>query len=73
MELHWSVFVRPRTKFHRIDEGYAWVPRTRDIAEDPRKEIQEIKVFGLRRHPNRSSKLQEVGFLPTLAYFPFLG
>ena len=55
-----------RTKVYRIDEGYAWVPRTRDFNEDLRKEIREIKDFGLGRLPTRSSMLQEVGTLPTL-------
>ena len=34
-----SVFVWPRTKVHRIDERYAWVPEKRDFTEDPRGEI----------------------------------
>ena len=52
MELHWFDFVRPRTKVHRINEGYTWVPRMRDFIEDPRKEIREIKVSSFRRLPN---------------------
>ena len=35
----WSVFVGLRTKVHRIDEGYVWVPRKKDFVEDPRREI----------------------------------
>ena len=70
MELRWSDFVGPRTKVHRIDEGYAWVPKTRDFAEDPRKEIQKIEVVGLRWLPTCSSTLQEVGILPTLVLVP---
>ena len=54
------VFIGPRTKVHRIDEGYAWVPRTRVLAEDLRKEIQEIKVGGFRRLPTHSSTLEEI-------------
>ena len=73
MELHWSVFVEPRTKVHHIDEGYTWVPRTRDFAEYPRKEVQEIEVVGFRRLPTSSYTLKEVGILPTLVYFPFFG
>ena len=69
-ELRWSIFVGPRTKVHRIDQGYAWVPRTRDFAEDPRKESREIEVVRLRRLPNRSSTLQEVWILPTLVLVP---
>ena len=32
-EFHWSVFVGPRMKAHRIDKGYAWVPEKRDFVE----------------------------------------
>ena len=53
----WSVFVRPRTKVHCIDEGYAWVPL--------------IPVF--RKVPTRVSTLQEVGNSSYLVYFPSLG
>ena len=38
-EFRWSVLVGLRTKVHRIDEGYAWVPRKKYFAEDLRKEI----------------------------------
>ena len=38
-EFHGSVFVGPRTKVHRIDERYAWVPEKRDFAKDQRGEI----------------------------------
>ena len=41
-EFHGSVFVEPRTKFHRIDERYALVPEKRDFAEVPRGEISGI-------------------------------
>ena len=39
MEFRWLVFVGPRTKVHRINEGYAWVPGNKDFAEDPKREI----------------------------------
>ena len=39
MKFHWTVFVGSRTKFHRINEGYAWVLRKKDFAEDLRNEI----------------------------------
>ena len=42
-----SKFVRPRTKVHRIDKGYAWVPKTRDFAENPNEEFGKSKVSGL--------------------------
>ena len=28
-------FVEPKTKVHHIDEGYVWVPKTRDFSKDP--------------------------------------
>ena len=46
-----------RTKVHRINDGDEWVPRTRDFVEDPRKEIWEIEVVGLRKLPTNSSTL----------------
>ena len=41
MKFRWSVFVWLRTKVHHFDKGYAWVPRNRDFAKDPRREISE--------------------------------
>ena len=32
-------FVEPRTKVHRLDEGYTFLPKTRDFAENPKEEI----------------------------------
>ena len=72
-ELCWSNFDGPRTKVHRINKGYTWVPRMRDFVKDPRKEILEIEVVGLRRLPTRSFTLKEGGILPTLVYFPLFG
>ena len=46
-EFHWSVFIGPRTKVHRIDEGYAWVPKTWDISENLNEDFVESKVSGL--------------------------
>ena len=56
-EFRWSVFVGPKTKVHRIDEGYAWVPRKKYFIEDPRKEIE---FFGFRKLPTHVFMLQEV-------------
>ena len=42
-----SKFVGPRTKVHRIDEGYAWVSKMRDFAKDLNKEFKKSKVSGL--------------------------
>ena len=39
MEFRGSVLVGPRTKVHRIDERYAWVPEKRDFVKDLRGEI----------------------------------
>ena len=44
MELDCSVFVGPRMKVHLLDEGYAWVPKTRDFAEDSSEEFGKSKV-----------------------------
>ena len=38
-EFRWPEFVELRTKVHLLDEGYAWVPKTKDFTKDPRKEI----------------------------------
>ena len=71
-EFHRSVFVGPRIKVHRIDKGYAWVPRKKDFAKDPRREFWEIKVIGFRRLPTHVSMLQEVrdsSYLDLLSIF----
>ena len=39
-------FIGPRMKVHHIDEGYAWVPKTRDFVEDPSEEFGKSKVSG---------------------------
>ena len=46
-ETGWLEFVRQRTKVHLLDEGYAWVPKTRDFAEDSNKGFGKSKVSGL--------------------------
>ena len=33
-EIGWSKSVEPRFKVHLLDEGYAWVPTTRNFVED---------------------------------------
>ena len=38
-EFHRSDFVRPRFKVHRLNEGYAWVPKMRGFTEDPNEEF----------------------------------
>ena len=47
MEFRRSEFVGPRTKVHLLDEGYSWVPKTRDFAEDSSEEFGKSKVSGL--------------------------
>ena len=47
MEIRWSVFVGPKTKVHLLEEGYAWIPKTRDFVQDSRKEFGKSKVSGL--------------------------
>ena len=47
MKFRRSKFVGPRTKVHRIDEGYVWVPKTLHFAEDPSEEFEKSKVSGL--------------------------
>ena len=46
-EFRRSEFVGPRTKVHLLDEGYVWVPKTRDLAEDSSEEFGKLKVSGL--------------------------
>ena len=45
-EFRWSEFVGPRMKVHLLDEGYAWVPKTRDFVEDSSEEFGKSKVSG---------------------------
>ena len=47
MEISWSEFVGLRMKVHLLDEGYTWVPKTWDFAEDSSKEFRKSKVLGL--------------------------
>ena len=47
-ELDCSVFVGPRTKVHLCDESYAWVPKTKDFAEDSSEEFGRSWVSGLQ-------------------------
>ena len=65
-------FVESRTKVHRIDEGYTYIPKRRDFAEYLKEKFKEIKDFGLGRLPTLAITLQEVGVLHTLVLFsPF--
>ena len=47
-EFRRSKFVGSRTKVHLLDEGYSWVPKTRDFTKDSSKEFRKSKVSGLR-------------------------
>ena len=47
MEIGGSIFVRPRTKDHLLDKGYAWVSKTRDFVEDSSEDFEKSRVLGL--------------------------
>ena len=47
MEFRRSEFIGQKTKVHLLDEGYAWVPKTRDFVEDSNKEFEKSKVLSL--------------------------
>ena len=36
-KFHGSEFVGPRTKVHRLDKGYTWVPKMKDFIEDSKE------------------------------------
>ena len=44
-EFRRSEFVRPRTKVHRLEKGYACVPKRRDFTEDPKEGIWGNQSF----------------------------
>ena len=46
-EIGWSEFIGPRAKVHLLDEGYAWVLKTRDFVEDSSEEFGKLKVSSL--------------------------
>ena len=46
-EFRQSKFVGIKMKIHLIEEGYMWVPKTRDFAEVPSEEFEKSKVWGL--------------------------
>ena len=48
MDFRSSEFVGPRMEVHLLDESYAWVPKSRDFAEDSSEEFRKSKVSGLR-------------------------
>ena len=43
-DLRESEFVEPRVKVHLLGEGYAWIPKTKDFDEHPKKEIHPGKL-----------------------------
>ena len=47
MEFYRLELVGLRTKVHRINEGYAWVPKTWDFPEGLNEEFGKSKVSGL--------------------------
>ena len=46
-EFRQSEFIGQRMKVHLLDEGYAWVPKTRDFSKDSSEEFWKSKVSGL--------------------------
>ena len=46
-KIEWSNLVGPRSKVHLLDEGYTWVSKIRDFAEDSCEEFGKSKVSGL--------------------------
>ena len=72
MEFRRSVCVGSRTKVHLIDEGYSWVPKTRDFIENPSEEFGKSNVSGFRKLPTYICMLQEVrdsSYLGLLSFF----
>ena len=47
MKFCWLEFIGLRMKVHRIDERYAWVPKTRGFVKDPNEEFRKSKVSSL--------------------------
>ena len=47
-EFRRSEFVEQRVKVHLLDEGYAWVPKMRDLTKDPMEEISGNQIFRAR-------------------------
>ena len=47
-EIRRSKFIESKTKVHRIDEGYMWVPKMRDFSKDPNEEFSKSNVSSLR-------------------------
>ena len=72
-EFRWSEFVETRVKVHLLNEDYAYVPKNKDFAEDPKEEIWGKSKFsglgGVLETFYHSTTLQKVGVLPTLVYF----
>ena len=47
MEIRRSEFVEPRVRVYLLDEGYAYVPKSQDLTEDPKEEIWgKLRVAG---------------------------
>ena len=44
-EFRRSEFVEPRVKVYPLDEGYAYVPKSKDFTEDPKVEIWGNMIF----------------------------
>ena len=73
MEFRRSEFVKPRVKVHRLDEGYACVPKNEEFRRRSKggdlKKSKFPGLGGVLETSYHSTTLQEVGVLPTLVYF----
>ena len=46
-EIGWLEFVEPKMKVHLLEEGYAWIPKTRNFVENSSEKFGKSKVSGL--------------------------
>ena len=73
MEFRRSEFVGPRPKVHRLDEGYAWVPKNERFHQrSKRGDFEKSKFSGLGGVLETFvgfTTLQDVGILSTFVYF----
>ena len=46
-KFRWSEFIEPKMKVLLFNEGYVWVQKTRNIAEDSSEKFGKSKVSGL--------------------------
>ena len=77
LEFRLSEFVGARTKVHRLDEGYACVPKRRDFTENPKEEIWGNQSFQIKevflRPPTFLLHFKRLGFFLLWFQFHLLG